>query len=72
MGTKFNDFINKMDEEAKNNKKSFNPEEKIVKFKDLVNSLYADIDTWLHEEIEAKKILTGLVPITITEEQLGT
>ncbi len=72
MGKKFTDFINKMDEEAKNNKNGFNPAERIDKYRNLVNSLYADIDSWLSEEIESGKILTGIVPITITEERLGS
>ncbi len=72
MGKKFTDFINKMDEEAKNSKNSFNPAERIDKYRDLVNSLYADIDAWLSDEIESGKIQTGIVPITITEERLGS
>lgn len=72
MGKKFTDFINKMDEEAKKNKAGFNPSERIKAYQDLVNSLYADIDSWLREEMESGKILTGVVPITITEERLGT
>lgn len=72
MGKKFTDFINKMDEEAKNNKKEFNPAKRIESYQKLVNSLYADIDSWLSEGLEAGKIQTGTVPITITEEQLGS
>ena len=72
MGKKFTDFVNKMDEEAKKDKKGFNPAERIESFRKLVNSLYADIDSWLGEEIESGKILTGTVPITITEERLGS
>ena len=71
MGKKFTDFINKMDEEAKKDKNGFNPAERIDSYRNIVNSLYADIDAWLREGIEAGKIQTGTVPITITEELLG-
>lgn len=72
MGKKFTDFVNKMDEEAKQNKTGFNPSERIKDYQNLVKSLYTDIDSWLCEEIESGKIQTGVVPITITEEQLGS
>ena len=36
-------FINKMEEEAKKDKNGFNPEERIDKYRTLVNSLYADM-----------------------------
>ena len=72
MGKKFTDFINKMEEEAKKDKNGFNPTERIESYRNLVNSLYADIDAWLREELESGKIMTGIVPITITEEQLGS
>ena len=61
-----------MEEEAKKNKNGFNPTERIESYRNLVNSLYADIDAWLREELESGKIMTGIVPITITEEQLGS
>lgn len=72
MGKKFTDFINKMEEESKKDKKGFNPEERIESYRNLVNELYANIDSWLNEELVAGKILTGVVPITISEEQLGS
>lgn len=72
MGEKFTDFINKMDEAAKINKNGFNPDEKIESYRRLVNSLYADIDSWLSEGLDSGKIKTGVVPITITEEKLGS
>lgn len=72
MGKKFTDFINKMDEAAKNKKNGFNPADRIDKYKKLVNSLYDDINTWLSEEIESGKILTGTVPINLTEDFLGS
>lgn len=71
MGKKFTEFVNKMDVEAKNNKNDFNPAERIDAYRKLVNSLYADIDYWLSEELGSGKIQTGSVPITITEELLG-
>ncbi len=71
MGKKFTEFINKMDEEAKNNKNDINPAERINSYRALVNSLYADIDSWLSEGLKEGKIQTGIVPITITEDQLG-
>ena len=72
MGKKFTDFINKMEEEAKKDNNGFNPTERIESYRNLVNSLYADIDVWLREELESGKIMTGIVPITIREEQLGS
>lgn len=71
MGKKFTDFVNKMDEEAKKDKNGFNPAERIESYRSLVNSLYTKIDSWLNEGLEAGKIQTGVVPITITEERLG-
>lgn len=71
MGKKFTDFINKMEEEAKKDKNGFNPGERIEYYRNLVKSLYADIDSWLDEEIKDGKIKTGTESVTITEEPLG-
>lgn len=71
MGKKFNDFVNKMNERAKEKKTEFDPAARIKSFKDLVSSLYADIDNWLEEGLQAETIKTGIDPITITEELLG-
>lgn len=72
MGKKFNDFVNKLDEEAKKKRHEFNPQERIEKFQTIVNGLYNDIDAWLQPNIEDGKIQTGLVPRMIFEEALGS
>lgn len=72
MGKKFDDFVTKLDEEAKKEKKGLNPQERIDLFTLSVYGLYNDIDNWLKDGIERGKIQTGVVPITITEEALGS
>lgn len=71
MNSKFSDFVNKLNKESQNKKDGFNPSARIETFKQLVNSLYEEIDSWLQDGIQEGKILTGLVPITISEEMLG-
>ena len=72
MGKKLTDFINRLDEEAKKNRDDLEPEKRINAFNDQVNALYAEIDSWLLEEIESGKVKTGTVQINITEDRLGT
>ena len=72
MGKKLTDFIKKLDEEAKRNRDELEPEKRINAFNDQVNALYAEIDSWLLEEIETGKVKTGTVQINITEDRLGT
>ena len=71
MGKKFTDFVNSMNEQAKEKKKEFNPQERIDFFKNLVKSLYDEIDEWLDEGLKQETIKTGLEPIQINEELLG-
>ena len=71
MGKKFDDFVNKMDAEAKAKSKEFDPEKRIKKFQTLIEGLYSEIDTWLQEGIHNGKIQTGLIPVSIKEELLG-
>lgn len=71
MGRAFTDFVNSMNEKAKEKSSEFNPEERIKAFIGWVNSLYANIDEWLSEELMSGAITTKTVRITITEERLG-
>lgn len=72
MGKKFTDFVNSMNEQAKEEKKEFNPQERIDSFVTLVNSLYSNIDEWLNEGLQNGSITTGVAPITVREELLGS
>lgn len=71
MAKKFTDFVNGLNEQAKEKKKEFNPQERIDKFVSLVNSLYATIDEWLKENIADGSITTDVEQVTIMEERLG-
>lgn len=71
MAKKFTEFVNSMNEQAKEKKKKFNPQERINLFISLVNSLYATIDDWLSKNLADGSIITGVEPITVTEEMLG-
>lgn len=71
MGTKFDKFVNKMDDEAKSKRKEIDPEKRIKKFQALIDGLYSEMDTWLQKGIEKGKIQTGLIPVSIKEELLG-
>lgn len=72
MGKKFDDFVNKMDESAKKSKNGFDPMARIERFQKLVKALYDEIDGWIRESLDAGKIQTGDVPVSITEELLGS
>lgn len=72
MGKKFDEFVNKLDEDSKRAPKEFNPTKRIDKFRRLIQSLYSTIDEWLEKELLSQKIKTGEVPITISEEMLGS
>lgn len=63
MSKRFSDFVNRMLEEAKTSKPGFDPSKRIESYRRYVNALYADIDKWLKEGLEAGKVKTGLVPI---------
>ena len=71
MGKKFDEFVNKMDAEAKAKPKGFDPEKRIKKFQMLIEELYSEMNTWLQEGLQNGKIQTGLIPVSIKEELLG-
>ena len=72
MGKKFTDFVNNMNEQAKEKKSEFDPQKRIDTFVNLVNSLYSSIDEWLSEGIGNGSITTDVETVTITEERLGS
>lgn len=71
MGKKFTDFVNNMNEQAKEKKSEFDPQKRIEMFVNLIKSLYASIDEWLKDGIENGSITTDVETVTITEERLG-
>lgn len=71
MGKKFDEFVNKMDAEAKAKHKGFDPGKRIKKFQMLIEELYSEMNTWLQEGLQNGKIQTGLIPVSIKEELLG-
>lgn len=71
MGNKFNDFVQSMNEKAKEGKRTFDPTERIAKFTALVDGLYDSIKEWLSDSIKTGGITTGIVPVSVREERLG-
>ena len=66
----FEEFVDNQNEIAKT-QKEFDRELVIDTFREKVNSLYAEIETWLESYIESGRMQIGKKKITITEEKLG-
>lgn len=71
MAKKFTLFVDSLNKQSKGGKQDFNPQDRIARFVALVNSLYSNIDEWLHDYLVDGTITTGIVPTTISEEVLG-